>query len=434
MAENLIDAILAGRVEDPDGGPNLSVPSKSIVIEESLDGREADLVTDLDFGSRLAVVSDCNTREILAERVERALSSIAQVEPIVLPGTPHADMETVALLERESARADALVAVGAGTINDLCKLASARADKPYAVFATAPSMNGYTSVNAAITVGGLKKTLPAQGAAGVFMDLRVLAAAPKRMILSGFGDSICRPTAQTDWLLAHFLWGAPYREAPYRLLAEDERALLSEPEALTTGGLDTMECLARTLVLSGFGMTICGASTPASQGEHMISHFMDMLPPSGWPGAFHGEQIAVTTLTVARLQERVLAADTPRLMPTALAREDVHAVFGDELGAMCWEEFEQKCLTAKEAEHINARLEANWGGFRERLSAVSKPAAVLEEALERAGAPVTPEDIGLSREYYERAVLSARTIRNRYCFLDLASDAGILTAETAKDL
>jgi glycerol-1-phosphate dehydrogenase [NAD(P)+] len=127
MAENLIDAILAGRVEDPDGGPNLSVPTKSVVIERSLDGREVDLLADLSFGSRLAVVSDLNTREAPGERVERALSSVARIEQVVLPGTPHADMETVALLEHETGRADALIAVGSGTINDLCKLASARA-------------------------------------------------------------------------------------------------------------------------------------------------------------------------------------------------------------------------------------------------------------------------------------------------------------------
>ena len=142
MAENLIDAILAGRVEDPDGGPNLSVPTKSIVIEQSLDGREADLIAELGFGSRLAVVSDLNTRDALGKRVEGALSSMARVERVVLPGTPHADIETVALLEKETAQADALIAVGSGTINDLCKLTSARAEKPYAVFAAAPSMNG----------------------------------------------------------------------------------------------------------------------------------------------------------------------------------------------------------------------------------------------------------------------------------------------------
>ena len=73
---------------------------------------------------------------------------------------------------RATAPADALIAVGSGTINDLCKYASALDRKPYVVFGTAPSMNGYTSVNAAITVGGLKKSLTAQAPAGAFLDSR----------------------------------------------------------------------------------------------------------------------------------------------------------------------------------------------------------------------------------------------------------------------
>ena len=101
---------------------------------------------------------------------------------------------------------------------------------------------------------------------------------------------------------------------------------------------------------------------------------------------------------------------------------------------MCWQEFEQKTLDAEHADQLNAKLQSDWDGIRERLAVVSKPAAVLEQALRRAGAPMIPEDIGLSREYYERAVLFARTIRNRYCFLDLAADSGILTAQTVKEL
>ena len=54
MAENLIDAIPPTRVADPDGGANLSVPTRPIVIEPSLEGREADLDAGLDFGSQLA--------------------------------------------------------------------------------------------------------------------------------------------------------------------------------------------------------------------------------------------------------------------------------------------------------------------------------------------------------------------------------------------
>ena len=37
----------------------------------------------------------------------------------------------------------------------------------------------------------------------------------------------------------------------------------------------------------------CGSSHPASQGEHLISHYGDMLPDAGRPFTFHGEQIGV---------------------------------------------------------------------------------------------------------------------------------------------
>ena len=82
------------------------------------------------------------------------------------------------------------------------------------MFATAPSMNGYTSLNAAITEHGHKMSLPAQAPVGAFFDLGVLSAAPARMIRSGLGDSLCRTTAQADWLLAHFCSTTPIGNCP----------------------------------------------------------------------------------------------------------------------------------------------------------------------------------------------------------------------------
>ena len=205
------------------------------------------------------------------------------VQSIVLPEHPEPDLETVDRLSNAAVDSDALVAVGSGTINDLAKYAAAQDGKPYAVFAMAPSMNGYTSANAAITVDGHKKTLPATLARGVYVDLAIFAAAPPRMIRAGLGDSLCRPTAQVDWLLSHHALGTPYRRAPFALLAADEPALFAAPEALLAGDLDAMRALARTLVLSGIGMTLCGSSAPASQGEHLISHYIDMRPPAAVP-------------------------------------------------------------------------------------------------------------------------------------------------------
>ena len=83
-------------------------------------------------------------------------------------------------------------------------------------------MNGYTSASAAITEDGPEEVASATAPRGVFLDLDVMAAAPRRLIAAGFGDSMCRPTAQTDWLMSHLLRGTPYRETPFTLLGDDE--------------------------------------------------------------------------------------------------------------------------------------------------------------------------------------------------------------------
>jgi glycerol-1-phosphate dehydrogenase [NAD(P)+] len=287
-------------------------------------------------------------------------------------------------------------------------------------------MNGYTSVNAAITIDGHKKSIQAAAAAGVFMDLEVLAAAPPRMIRSGLGDSLCRTTAQADWLLAHMLLGEPYREAPFALLAEDEGTLFDGSAALMRGDLDVMRALARVLTLSGFGMTIAQGSQPASQGEHLIGHYAEMRADPAWPPSFHGEQIGVATLTMARLQERMLADGPPRLAACTADEASVIDHFGRDLGAACWAEFRLKRLDEEAARTLNGRLESSWDAIAARIAAISLPAARLEDVLGRAGAAICPRDLGWPDNFYDGAVRHAREIRNRYTFLDLAADSGVL--------
>ena len=116
---------------------------KSVVIEDHLDGDEADLVSGLNFGKNLALVFDPDTYEAMGSRVEQALSSRFNVQSINLGSHPHPDEETLKKLEQTIApNTDAVIAVGSGSINDLCKMAAHRRGCPQAVFGTAPSMNG----------------------------------------------------------------------------------------------------------------------------------------------------------------------------------------------------------------------------------------------------------------------------------------------------
>jgi glycerol-1-phosphate dehydrogenase [NAD(P)+] len=421
-----LDLLIAGRYPDPEGGGLLAAETRSLVIEETLDGAEVELVAGLGIGPRLVAISDPDTAAALGARVERALASRFRVQSIVLDRAPHADEDTLRrLMAQVEPGIDGVVAVGSGTINDLAKLVAHARGVPQAVFATAPSMNGYTSVSASILEGGVKRSVRTATPAGAFFDLRVLAAAPARLIRAGLGDSVCRSTAQVDWLLAHLILGRPYREAPFAMLVADEAALLAEPRALVSGDPAAMRHLVRTLVLSGIGMTLCGGSYPASQGEHLLSHYVTMMGRD-LPPALHGEEIGVCTLAMARLQDRVLASDAPPVLhESRVDRDEVLRRYGAVAGEVCWGELAPKLLYRAGAEALNARLAVEWPAMRMRMLAAAVGEHRLRAVLEAAGAPTEPAQLGWPRELFDDACWHAREIRNRYTFLDLAADASL---------
>lgn len=422
-----IPALVAGRYPDPDGDGTLDPRIRRIAIRDSLKGHESAMIQEIGFGEKLAIVSDVVTHRVLGQRVERALAGDFAVQSIVLGEHPHADEFVLRdIIERMADDTDGVIAVGSGTINDLCKAASAKVDRPYAVFGTAPSMNGYASTTASIAIGGLKRSIPSCTPRGVFLDVEVLAAAPSRMIRAGLAECLCRSTSQSDWLLAHMLFDQPYRAAPFELTRADEEALIAGAPRLLTGDLAIMTRLARALVLSGIGMTICGSSRPSSQGEHMISHYIDMMRPDAEQAPYHGEQIAVTTLFMAALQQHVLGLERPpRLSPQAVAKDQILAHFGERLGELCWRELSGKRFGRDALEKLNARLEAQWDAIRLRIEGVTRSFGQVRAALAEVGAPLRPDDVGWTDERFRRACRHAREIRDRYTFLDLASDGGV---------
>ena len=112
----------------------------------------------------VALVVDRVTKEIAGNQIIDLLRSDGnQVQMIFVPdgagGRPHADEPNLKLVEKGLTHADLGVSVGAGTLNDLTKLASFNHGIPYLSVATAPSMNGYTSAIAAILLRGVKRTV-----------------------------------------------------------------------------------------------------------------------------------------------------------------------------------------------------------------------------------------------------------------------------------
>src|SRR5436853_1332854 len=118
-----IAQLLAGTYRDPETGELHRAESQAVVIEDSLDGAEAELIAALGAGRHVAVLSDPDTYAALGARVEPALRGRFDVQSIVLPARPHADDTTVERVVAALAPAtDLVVAVGSGTLNDLAKM------------------------------------------------------------------------------------------------------------------------------------------------------------------------------------------------------------------------------------------------------------------------------------------------------------------------
>lgn len=416
-----ITHILSGNFQLPETKLAFHCPIKSLVIEPSLAGHERDLLHRLGIVDSLALVCDPNCFDALGRRIASALPAAK----VVVIETPTADEATASLLMERTRHAETLIAIGSGTLNDLCKYVSHRRQAPYAVFATAPSMNGYTTATASISRRGQKLSLPAAPPVGVFFDLGVLAAAPIRLVRAGVGDSLCRSTAQLDWLLSHHLLGTAYVATPFDIQAQDETALLERIGGLIDGDLDATLALVRVLVLGGLGMLITGNSQPGSQGEHLISHYIDMFHRPH-PGSLHGEQVGLATWTMASLQHEILANDVPPVLrPTIIDSASMAKRYG-ELGPACQAALTTKALDGEKLDRMNERLERHWPNLSRDLEAVALPLDRLRAAFDAIGIMPEPSALDIAPSFYREAVRHARELRDRFTMLDLAADADLL--------
>ncbi len=431
----LIREVLAGEWRDPDTGQTAKVPFETIRIDNSLDGAAPDLVAPLKIGRRIAVVSDINTRDAMGKRVAQELKALGAVDEVVLPGDTHCDEPTIARVQELTRHADGVVVVGSGSLSDACKFATFKDGRKYACFATASSMNGYAASTASVTLNsGYKTSLPSHAPRGIFIDLQVCADAPIRLSAAGLGDSLCRPTAQIDWWASHRLFDTFYSATPYKLVADDEPKMIAAAADLAKHGVAANGHLQRVLTLCGFGVCFTGVSHHGSMGEHQVSHWIDMFAGKNHPGTTHGQQVGVASLAMARLHRELLSLDRPpKICATRIVEAEFVSRYGEDIGRMCYAEARKKAFDAEGAAAFNGKLEHLWPELRHELEAFLMDPADMKAALGAAGGPVTATELGLSVELWRQSMKYARDVRNRWSFLDLADDAGLLDDFLARD-
>lgn len=385
------------------------------------------------------IVADENTWAAAGSRVADSLTAAGAglVDPFIFPAQPlpYASYENCVLIKR--ALGDAIpVAVGAGTINDLVKLAAFEIGRDYAVVGTAASMDGYTGAGAPMSENGVKVTKSCKAPVAVIMDLDVIAKAPSYLSASGYGDLAAKIPGGADWILADVTGVEPIDADVWAIVQSGVASALAHPEGLADGDPAAFDGLVQGLCLSGIAMQAYHGTRPASGAEHYFSHLWELahLGVGDDPPLSHGAKVAIGSLAMCAFYDALLDRDlrvidldevAGRRQPWDQIEANIRATFDGALADHAVRETKEKYLGGPAlAERLRPLVEG-WAEVSDRLRAQLVPAQTLADMLQRAGAPSRPEHIGITADDVRRTFPRAMYYRSRYTALDVAWELGI---------
>ena len=402
-------------------------------------GRDAAVAVADDLKKRLPqgsvlVLSDDNThraagRTILAQLERQQIGH----ERLKLPGNVSATDRVADQVRRKSVAHDLILAVGAGTINDLGKHAAGKQGRPYWAFPTAPSMNGYTSAIAAIKVDGVKRTLPAPPPRFIYIDPDVISRAPLKLMQSGYCDIMAKSVSDVDWQIESLLFSGSYCRLPSAIVAQAEASYLDHPEDLGDGQTSAAMALINGLLVSGAAMTLAGSSAPASGGEHLFSHFLDMRESiTGRIPEPHGLQVAAGIILSAACYRRLAKLDRSALPSRGqeICQEASETI--PEIWKSIAVDVQQRFAMKRDSLlALDRLLPKRWEAVQSLCREVRSPRYYARQ-MRRTGYPLTMAALKLDAQEFMLAAMHSRAIRERITVLDIAAQAGVLE-EAATD-
>ena len=330
---------------------------------------------------------------------------------------------------------DLILAVGSGSLNDICKGAATRLRVPQLTVGTAPSMDGYVSASASLEVHKTKATVPTNPPAAVICDTQLMENAPMRLLWAGVGDIAAKVTALGEWKIVSIVFGEHYcetiagivRQAIDKTFEGAEKLLSRDPDAVLTVG--------EGLLLSGLCMNFEGTSRPASGLDHYFSHCWEMMKiERGEPYDLHGIYVGIGTLIELRLMEKLLSykPDRERVLQAAASfdpetwKNRLFRLFGDtaEGFVALAEKTGNNTFEARMA-RFDA-IEKNWEAVCEVMKQTVEAGRMLEPVMERLGMPRHPKDVGFSGEEVRETFIVTRDVRDKYLLSSLIWDLGLM--------
>ncbi len=393
-------------------------------------------------GKEVLLLADNITWEAAGKKCKEFIEDKYKVVPVIL--CPAGEKKVTARaeylpgVEGKAQDADIILTVGTGTITDLGKLTGNALGKPVLAFPSAPSMNGYTSPVAAYLKDGLKLTVSVAPAHGVFIDMSVLEESPLELVKAGFADSLAKSSANADWKMSSIITGESFCSLPYKITSRSEANYVDGGELLLKKDRRTISSLMEGLNLGGISMIIAGKSSPASGGEHMISHFLDMYSHKYRDEvfAYHGLQVGTGVFISALIYEELknLSAGDVRKMLAGTAvnhqsqLEKLVSMF-PESAEPIRKEFDEKM---RQVAMLREALPARWEELKRETFGMVYPPGRIRAIFSKAEIPLHLKSIAVDEAIIYNALTLARFIRGRLTVLDLAGETGLLESFAEK--
>lgn len=384
------------------------------------------------------IVADKNTYEVAGSRVERMLSaSNINVRSLIYKREHDLVPDERALgefmLNYDRSR-DVIIAVGSGVICDIAKYMSFSLGIPSIAIATAPSMDGYASDCSAFIIDDIKRSIQSSPPKVIIGDVDILKDAPMDMILAGLGDMLGKYSALRDWKLGNIILNEYYCDVVSKLVKTSVDKCVSEIEGYKERDELAIEHLMEGLVLVGIAMSFVGNSRPASGAEHHISHLWEMMfLIEGKEPVFHGTKVGIGTILVNRLAEKLIDSNLNFDILKEEARyfdeqkwcKDIKRLYKKTAPEIITLNKKPYDILIKERLDRLERIEDNWDSIVETINKVPS-SQQIECFLNEAGAPTSPQDIGIDNNIIKDTIIYAKEVRQRYTILRLLWDMGLL--------
>ncbi len=387
---------------------------KDIRIGSGLVNEVGKILRENRFPEKLLLVADKNTLEA-AKGIEQSLTGFC-VQKKIYDNIRVADMKHVEELEELLCdRNIGVLSVGTGSVNDPCRLACAKTDRPLCIFATAPSMDGFASDSSPIVKDGFKSSYAAKSPEVIIGDTKILASAPSYLKSSGFGDMIAKYVGLIDWKISALLTGEYYCERVAALTKKAVDTLMGMSHLVTVNDEETAGKIFESLLMTGIAMSFTKNSRPASGSEHIIAHLIECLQlPEGMIPNYHGEDVGVCTLEMLKFYNELAENESAAGVYENVDWDKVFEVYGDMAEDVKKRNFPENIVDSVNPEKIGEC----WNEIRSIIYSVPSYDE-CKSAMMKAGCKITVSDIEKEQEYFDLCVKYSPYMRKRLTLLRL---------------